>query len=784
MKRTVLLVLCTAVAAQALSAQGRGHRNIRRHGRRVPNNYIVVLAGTDDPEAVGLEQAVLRRGRLGRVFRNGVHGFSIRLTDAEATALAQDPRVGLVEEDAEVHATVLAESSAPWGLDRIDQRKLPLDGTFHYVEPATPVFVHVVDTGVRVTHREFGGRAFNEGDYVGDGRNGADCNGHGTHVAATIAGGTYGVAKTATILSHRVLDCSGTGAISDVIAAVDAIAGDPRRPAVANMSLGGEASDVLDDAVRRAITAGVTFVVAAGNDSVDASTRSPARVKEAITVGAVDNTDRRAYFSNFGSTLDLFAPGVSVASAWYANDTATATLSGTSMAAPHVAGVAALYLGSNGDKPPFDVAAALAAGSTAGLVGDPGTGSPNRLLFSEIVSVDKPLVRVSHPNGAEKVFTGTPYRIEWEASGVQPLQRFDVLASTDNGATYTAVAGCSNVSGSSRSCTWSAPGPASAYALVKVVATDAGGGTASDTSDARFSIVSGTAAITVTSPNTAVNWGRGSLQDIKWTHNLGAASYVRIEVSRDGGVTFPETLAMLKNTSSAYGTFRWRVTGPDTTRAVIRVSWTSGSAHDTGNTAFTVAEPYIKVSGVSSTTNWGYGTAQRVGWTTNLGPGDLVGIDFSQDSGSTYGVQLASNAVASAKYKVVVAPAQSAPSTARILLAWNNAPAGFGATSTSVSFTTAPPFVKVTRPNGGDTWTSGTSATIAWSSNLGTEKVRIDLSRDGGASYPIALSTGTTGGSKKVTVSSGWATASAKVRVAWAARTSVADASDATFQIH
>ena len=403
MKKTLiaLLTLFTAFAADSAWAQ-----NIRRHPGSIPNQYIVVLATADDSEAVGLETQSLYAGRLEHVYRKALNGFAIRLTPAAAAALARDPRVKYVEEDGVVQATSL-QSNPPWGLDRIDQRSLPLDGSYSYPDFKTQVFVHVIDTGVRTTHVEFGGRAFNAGDFVDDDNNpntpagnddgdpstldGADCNGHGTHVAGTIAGATYGVAKNAIILSHRALNCAGQGTGASVIAAIDAVTGDARRPAVANMSLGGGVSTALDDAVRNGIAAGITFVVSAGNSNADASTQSPARVAEAITVGATDAGDTRASFSNFGPLVDLFAPGVGIVSAWNASDSASATLSGTSMASPHVAGVAALYMEQVGIKTPAQVQAAIVAAATSGVVGSRGAGSPNLLLYSLVGFTISPL---------------------------------------------------------------------------------------------------------------------------------------------------------------------------------------------------------------------------------------------------------------------------------------------------------------------------------------------------------------------------------------------------------
>ena len=488
------------------------------------NQYIVVLASTDDAEAVGLETAGLYRGRLRHVYRRAVHGFSIRLDAAAAAALANDPRVAYIEEDGTVRASDI-ESPAPWGLDRIDQRGLPLTGSYSYGPWTASVNVHVIDTGVRTTHVEFGGRAFNAGDYVdddGDGDpsdvgnddnatstpDGEDCNGHGTHVAATIGGATYGVAKHVTLWSHRVLDCTGTGTISAVIAAVDVVTASPLRPAVVNMSLGADPSDALDAAVRRSIAAGVTYVVAAGNSAIDASNQSPARVAEAITVGATASNDARAGFSNFGPLVDVFAPGVAIPSAWYTSDTDTATLSGTSMAAPHVTGVVALYLEQRGNRPPADVQSAVINHATQGVVTSGGAGSPNRLLFANIVPTP-PAVAVTRPNGGEKIAVGSPLSIEWTASDADGLARFDVMASMDNGATYVPVSGCTGLDGSRRQCTWTVTGAPVAAVRVAVTARDVYGDAASDASDAAFSIVAATspAPANLPSPWSSVDVG-------------------------------------------------------------------------------------------------------------------------------------------------------------------------------------------------------------------------------------------------------------------------------------
>jgi subtilisin family serine protease len=275
-----------------------------------------------------------------------------------------------------------------WGLDRIDQRFLPLNNQFVYVNNGTGVNAYVIDTGILTTHWEFQGRAFAIYDAVDREGTGLDCNGHGSHVAGIIGGQTFGVAKNVRLLGVRVLNCQGTGTWSDVIDGVNFVtwhrgqSAQQGVPAVANMSLGGETNRAAEAAVRNSIRAGVTYVVAAGNWNSDAAAYSPAAVAEAITVGATGRNDSRAEFSNYGPTLDLFAPGVGIPSAWIGNDLMIAMASGTSMAAPHVSGVVALYLQNNRSASPATVRSALVGNSTVGVVSNPGLESPNRLLFT------------------------------------------------------------------------------------------------------------------------------------------------------------------------------------------------------------------------------------------------------------------------------------------------------------------------------------------------------------------------------------------------------------------
>ena len=350
-------------------------------GRGVPNSYIVVLNAGAKGRSVAAAAGISPRF----VYEHTVQGFSATLTDAQVTALQHNPNVAYVEQDQHV-AAATTQSGATWGIDRIDQRDLPLSGTYTYTPTGAGVTAYVIDTGILVSHTQFGGRASVAYDAVGDGQNGIDCNGHGTHVAGTIGSATYGVAKGVTLKAVRVLDCSGSGTNSGVIAGVDWVTANHASPAVANMSLGGGASTALDDAVNRAISSGVTFAVAAGNDNLDACSGSPSRVPAAITVGATTSTDARASYSDYGTCVDIFAPGSNILSTWNTSTTATNTISGTSMATPHVVGVAALYLQGNPTASPATVTSAILSSATPGKVTSAGTGSPNLLLFSGLTA--------------------------------------------------------------------------------------------------------------------------------------------------------------------------------------------------------------------------------------------------------------------------------------------------------------------------------------------------------------------------------------------------------------
>ncbi|MET8978749.1 S8 family peptidase [Streptomyces sp. NPDC004539] len=372
----------TALPAQAAPAEGK----VIAAGSptAVKDSYIVTLksqAGFKSASATGKDLIKEYGGKVDKTFGAALNGYTATLSAKEARRLAADPSVAAVEQNQTVKLADTTQSSAPWGLDRIDQAALPLSGTYTYPDSAgSGVTAYVIDTGVRITHAQISGRASYGYDAVDGDTTAADGNGHGTHVATTIAGSTYGVAKKAKIVAVRVLDNSGGGTTAGVIAGVDWVTANHSGPSVANLSLGGGASTSLDTAVRNSIASGVTYAIAAGNSNANASSYSPARVTEAITVGATTSTDARASYSNYGSVLDIFAPGSSITAGWYTSDTATNTISGTSMATPHVAGAAAVYLASHTSATPAQVATALVSGSTTNVVTSPGTGSPNRLL--------------------------------------------------------------------------------------------------------------------------------------------------------------------------------------------------------------------------------------------------------------------------------------------------------------------------------------------------------------------------------------------------------------------
>ena len=388
MKRVAALIVVTLVLAACSDSPSAPlpvapRPELRTAAREtIAGSYIVVFADdVSDPDAVTTELVGKAKGKLKHAYKAALKGFAAELSDAAVTALREDPRVSYVEEDQVMHAST-SQSGATWGLDRINQRNLPLDGTYSYTYTGSGVRAYIIDTGIYTSHTQFGGRASNVYDAFGG--NGQDCNGHGTHVAGTVGSATYGVAKAVYLRGVRVLDCSGSGATSGIIAAIDWVRLNRINPAVANMSLGGGYSSSLNTAVTNLSNSGVFIAVAAGNENQDACNVSPASAAGAYTVAASTSTDAKASYSNYGGCVNIYAPGSSITSTW--NNGGTNTISGTSMATPHVTGVSALIKQRYGDIASSTVWSYLDGAGTANLISGNPTGTKNLLLYKYVTS--------------------------------------------------------------------------------------------------------------------------------------------------------------------------------------------------------------------------------------------------------------------------------------------------------------------------------------------------------------------------------------------------------------
>ena len=388
-----------------------------------PDQYIVVLERGADVDRVAAQHDERFGAAVKRVHERLLNGYTARIAPPELAAVRDDPRVTYVERDRVVRASG-TQLNPPWGLDRTDQTSQPLDARYTYGSTGTGVTAYIIDTGIRATHQDFGGRVATGFSAIADGRGSADCNGHGTHVAGTVGGSAHGIAKTVGLVPVRVLDCEGEGTISGVIAGVEWVSAQLPRPAVANMSLGGGPSQALDTAVRTSIAKGIVYALAAGNDGADACQGSPGRVAEGLTIAATTRTDARAAWSNYGSCLDWFAPGAGIRSDHHTSDTAVATLSGTSMAAPHTAGAAALILERRPTASPAEVREGLATWLTQGIVTE-AKSAENDLLHVP------PEALLAPPDNAppEAAFTG---------SCAQLSCQLDARSSTDSDGTVVA----------------------------------------------------------------------------------------------------------------------------------------------------------------------------------------------------------------------------------------------------------------------------------------------------------------------------------------------------------
>jgi subtilisin family serine protease len=439
----LLRILLSAVVA-ALPVAGASAQTLELHPSRapvrsqpIPGRYIVVFKDdVADPAAAASDAALRAGGQRHHTFTHALKGFSATLSDAGVERLRHEPSVDYIEQDQTV-SVANVESPATWGLDRIDQADRPLDTLYHFNYTGQGVYAFIIDTGIRADHSEFTGRVRPGFTSIVDGNGTNDCDGHGTHVAGTVGGATWGVAKQVSLTPVRVLDCTGSGTISGVIAGVDWVANSTTRPAVANMSLGGGLSSALNAAVAGAVAKGVTMVVAAGNENTDACRSSPASEPSAIAVGASTSADARASFSNFGTCVEIFAPGTSITSAWNTSSSATAVLNGTSMATPHVTGAAALALEANPAASPAAVATFLTANATANRLSSVGTGSPNRLLYTlaggSPTEAPKPVIAVKSLSG-KALKAGR----NWRAQATAAIRNIDTNAAVAN-ATVRAI---------------------------------------------------------------------------------------------------------------------------------------------------------------------------------------------------------------------------------------------------------------------------------------------------------------------------------------------------------
>ncbi|MFG3299760.1 S8 family serine peptidase, partial [Micromonospora chersina] len=474
------LTMLAAAASPAAAAEPTGAIRAAGGPTAVADSYIVVLKDNAVAPARVTETAqrltARHGGTVARTWRAALRGFELTVGAKAAARIAADPAVAYVEQNHTVSIAGTQTNPPSWGLDRIDQRNLPLNSSYTYPNTAGNVRAYIIDTGVLFGHNDFGGRAVSGFDAV-DGGSADDCNGHGTHVAGTVGGSSYGVAKGVQIVGVRVLNCQGSGTNAQVVSGIDWVTANAVKPAVANMSLGGSANSSIDTAVTNSINSGITYAVAAGNGDIlgnrqNACNYSPARVASAITVGATQNNDAAASFSNYGTCVDILAPGVNITSAWYTGSTATNTISGTSMASPHVAGAAALVLSANPSWTPQQVRDSLVNDATPNVVTNVGTGTPNRLLY---------------------VVNGTT---------PPPTNDFSVSVSPTSGSTapggsVTATVATATTNGSAQSVSLAASGLPSGATASFNPATVTSGGSSSLTITTSASTPAGTYAVTI-----------------------------------------------------------------------------------------------------------------------------------------------------------------------------------------------------------------------------------------------------------------------------------------------
>ncbi|HEX6968089.1 MAG TPA: S8 family serine peptidase [Micromonosporaceae bacterium] len=511
----------------------------------VPDSYIVVFKDSavsrDRVGAIARGLTGRHGGKVMRTYTAALRGFELNVNKRAAARIAADPAVAYVEQNHIVTIAGTQTNPPSWGLDRIDQRNRPLDNSYTYPNTASDVHAYIIDTGVRITHTDFGGRAVSGYDAV-DGGTADDCHGHGTHVAGTVAGTAYGVAKQARIVAVRVLNCQGSGTNAQVVAGIDWVTANAVKPAVANMSLGGSANTAIDDAVDNSINSGITYAVAAGNGDFlgnrqNACNYSPARVANAITVGATDSSDAAASFSNYGTCVDILAPGVSITSAWASSDTSTNTISGTSMATPHVAGAAALVLSANPSWSPQQVRDFLVNSATPNVISNPGSGTPNRLLYVGDIGGGQPpaddfAVSVSPTSGSTApggsvtatvsttTTSGSPQTVGLSASGLPSgaTAAFNPATVTSgDSSTMTITTGTGTPAGTYTVTITGTGSSATRTATYTLTVTGGGGGGCTGSNDTDVSIPDGG---TATSSITITGCGRNASSSSKVTVDI------------------------------------------------------------------------------------------------------------------------------------------------------------------------------------------------------------------------------------------------------------------------
>jgi len=574
----LLLAGCSDQSSQVTGPQQQSSTQTSQVGGRAPllpkvtggnyieGSYIVVfkdaVADVDNEvNDIAQKHAV----KANYTYKYALKGFAGKLTAAQLEALQNDSRIAYIEQDQIAHIFATQTNPPSWGLDRIDQRNLPLDALYTYNQTGTGVVAYCIDTGIRQSHTDFGGRAVFGFDAIINGGTANDDNGHGTHTAGTIGGAAYGVAKNIKLVAVKVLNSAGSGSYSQVIAGINWATSDHSAhpgPAVANMSLGGPVDAGLDQAVRNSIAGGIVYCVAAGNSSADASTQSPADVTEAVTVAATDISDGFASFSNFGSVVDIAAPGVNITSDWNTSNTATNTISGTSMATPHVCGAAALYLEANPSATPAAVQSALKSNGTSNVISGVPAGTVNLLLYSVVAGgpppPPPPAPTLSSPaNGATGV--SIPATLSWNASSGASSYRVQVSTASDfSTLTYDQ----SGITSTSTSVSGLA---ANTLYYWRVNASNAGGTSAwSATWSFTTGSVAPPAAPTLSSPATgSTNVSR--TPTLSWNASSGAASY-RVQVSTDAGFTTPvfDQSGITSTSTTVSGlagrtTYYWRV---------------------------------------------------------------------------------------------------------------------------------------------------------------------------------------------------------------------------------